>query len=233
MSIFQTAVFFLALIPQVGEDLPQLEKALQSPDAKVRLGAARDFSRLASKANVEPANPALLKQLRGAVPALFTQLNGEKSPEVRARLIHAINTISFQAKNADNRNFRPVAEIDDKILKAIAPYLDDESAEVRVAAINGLRAGRQKSKFAVPKLVEAVKEEDHAVKYAAMSCLLLIGPDAAPALPLLRTEREKALQAIQNKDHPARKKYSPETLDRLWQIADTAIRVIEKKDKSP
>ena len=115
MNALQTSVFFLAITLQ-GDDgnLPDLLKALDSPDAKVRLRTAIDIGNL-------PLKP------KSAVPVLFARLKSEKSPEVRAQFLSTISGISFWG--ADKKP-RPLEEIDEKILRKVAAYLGDESDEV-------------------------------------------------------------------------------------------------------
>ena len=98
-------------------------------------------------------------------------------------------------------------------------------------AASCLVGGRQKSKFAVPKLIDAVKDEHFNVKNGAIRCLLVIGPDAAPALPLLRMELATAKKALKDEEHPLRKKYPRAALEAWCWLTERAIGAIENKAK--
>lgn len=156
--------------PRDGNTLESLLKALKDPAAKNRVRAAIDIGNLKPKAHK-------------AVPILFEVASKDQSPEVRQAALGSVALISFID---DKKMPRPLAEIDDKILQRIATFMDDDSIEVRRTAMSCLGVGRAKAKFAIPKLIEAVKHSDSGIRNSALTCLAAIGPDAAPALPVIR-----------------------------------------------
>lgn len=171
-------ILLLMVFVAVQEDgLSELKKALRDPDPKVRVQAAIDLSNLGPKA-------------RPALPALFELLK-DKDASVRARAVASITQISFVD---EKKMLRPVEEIDQKILQALIPFIEDKALEVRRTAIGAVGYGREKSKEAVPKLIAAMK--DGQTRTHAITCLGAIGPDAKAAVPALREALKDEKMAV-------------------------------------
>jgi HEAT repeat protein len=139
------------------EEVPELIKALNDENARVRLEAAEDLGLVGPPA-------------AAAVPALLKLMEPEADPLVRVAAAKAVARIDPKNKTA---------------VPLLIEALKDKAGKVQKMAAESLGDLGPESQAAVAALVKAAKDSDPTVSWAAIDALGQIGPGAEAAVPTL------------------------------------------------
>jgi HEAT repeat protein len=156
--------------------VPHLIRAMKSPKANVRRGAANALMLIRPLAT-------------NAVPVLLEAIK-DQDPKVRTGATGALSTIGVPDDKAN--------------LAVIAELLKDERVEVRRAMLYCFteppaRGGRPAPKSATPLLIKALSDKDEEVLYGSLVALAVMGPEAKEAVPsLIEALRSKQMLEHQN-----------------------------------
>jgi HEAT repeat protein len=172
--------YFVGLGSVGAEDLPQVIRALQSPDPLTRIGAADDLLSLADTV----ANDGM-RQAAGPAPATRREdakaIARRASPALAQALGDADALVRLHVAAALAR-FEPTQP---KAAAALREGLRDRDARVRKTAAEGLGRAGIAARPAVPALLVSVQDTDASVRRAAIEALGAIGSDAGDAVPAL------------------------------------------------
>jgi hypothetical protein len=148
-----------ALGPAAAAELGTLTAALRAPDAATREAAAWSITQLGAAA--APATAAVGQGLE------------DSDPVVRGLVAIALSNL---------------AQLPNDVADLLAKHLKDPDENVRMVVNNALAAHGEAAKRLLPQLITAAQapgEHRHVLRSIAMA-LGSIGPDALPALPVLR-----------------------------------------------
>ncbi|MFH1923257.1 MAG: HEAT repeat domain-containing protein [Planctomycetota bacterium] len=180
-----------------GLPLEEIEKALQSGNPQIRMGAVR----------------ALRKKGAVAIPTLKRAAQDQEDPEVRSALVAALGEMGVEAKEAMPTLEKALADDDWHVAAAAATALGkmgadaipalnealgDENPEVQAAAVTALgRMGPDANEAVLPVLKETLQdaERDPKVRSAAAVALVRAGAEAIPDLQAALEDENVSIQS--------------------------------------
>lgn len=166
-----------------------------------------------------------------AVPFLVSEYQDPASPSryaaalARWRIDHSTDLVLPVLREGLRRSPPPgrililgyLTEVGERALADLTESLNDDHADVRVAALRSIAKAKSSVLLEKPVLLRGLKDSDRRVRFTMVRCLAELGSGARPAVPLLEPLLEDPKFLVRYEAESALKKIQPEDAHR-WKV---------------